>query len=90
MQRNLREEVLKFILNMSQSEATKTDVKDDDYDTELTKMASSSSEKGVNEIQSGDKNLDKEFKKEPRKVANIHTSKKSKKSRKKNKKNKRH
>ncbi|MBR3368380.1 preprotein translocase subunit SecA [Candidatus Saccharibacteria bacterium] len=90
LQRNLREEVLKFILNMSQSEATKTDVEDDDYDTELTKMASSSSEKGVNEIQSGDKNLDKEFKKEPRKVANIHTSKKSKKSRKKNKKNKRH
>ena len=89
LQRNLREEVLKFILNMSQSEAAKTDVTDDDYDTELTKMASSSSEKGVNEIQSGDKNLDEEFKKDVKKVAKAPSKKKSKKSRKKNKKNKR-
>ena len=90
LQRNLREEVLKFILNMTQSEAARTDITDDDYDTELTKMASSSSEKGVNEIQSGDKNLDEEFKKDVKKVAKAPTKKKSKKSRKKNKKNKRH
>lgn len=89
LQRNLREEVLKFILNITQSEAAKTDVENDDYDSELTKMASSSSEKGVNEIQSGDKKLDSEFKKEVKKVSAAPTKKKSKKSKKNGKKNKR-
>ena len=34
----------------------------EDYDTELTKMAKGATEKGVNEISAGEKNLDKEFK----------------------------
>ena len=65
LQRNLREEVLKVLLNISKQEASATDTVDDgEYDSELTKMAETSTEKGVNEISAGDKNLDSEFKKE--------------------------
>ena len=89
LERNLREEVLKVILSLTKNDAAKTDAESDDYDTELTKMAASSSEKGVNEIQSGDKNLDSEFKKSSKNPAKKpQSSKKSKKSHK--KKQKRH
>ena len=65
LQRNLREEVLKILLSITPAEARAEDVVDgEEYDTELTKMAESSTEKGVNEISKGDKNLDSEFKKE--------------------------
>ncbi len=33
----------------------------EEYESELTKMAESATEKGVNEISAGEKNLDKEF-----------------------------
>ena len=68
LQRSLREEVLKILLNLSPQAAAATDLVDDEeYDTELTKMAESATEKGVNEISAGDQNLDKEFKKTPAK-----------------------
>ncbi len=64
LERNLREEVLRILLSITPAEARATDVIDgEEYDTELTKMAESSTEKGVNEISKGDKNLDSEFKK---------------------------
>ena len=64
LQRNLREEVLKILLSITPAEAQATDVIDgEEYDTELTKMAETATEKGVNEISKGDKNLDSEFKK---------------------------
>ncbi|MDO4759956.1 MAG: preprotein translocase subunit SecA [Candidatus Saccharibacteria bacterium] len=64
LQRNLREEVLKILLTITPAEARATDVIDgEEYDTELTKMAETATEKGVNEISKGDKNLDSEFKK---------------------------
>ena len=84
LERNLREEVLKVMLSLTKSDAAKTDVEENDYDTELTKMAASSSEKGVNEVQSGNKNLDAEFKKTTKKSPK--STKKAKKSRKKNQK----
>ena len=90
LERNLREEVLKVLLNLTRQDAAKTDTEDDDYDTELTKMAESSSEKGVNEIQSGDKNLDNEFKKDHKKVAKAPVKTSSKKSKKNKKKSKKH
>lgn len=72
LQRSLREEVLKILLNISPQEAATTDLVDDEeYDTELTKMAESATEKGVNEISAGDKNLDGEFKKTPAKNTSI-------------------
>ena len=64
LQRNLREEVLKILLSITPTEAAADDVTDgEEYESELTKMAESQTEKGVNEISAGDKNLDSEFKK---------------------------
>ena len=64
LQRNLREEVLKILLSITPAEAAADDVTDgEEYESELTKMAESQTEKGVNEISAGDKNLDSEFKK---------------------------
>ena len=64
LQRNLREEVLKILLSISPAEAREDKVTDgEEYESELTKMAESQTEKGVNEISAGEKNLDDEFKK---------------------------
>ncbi len=88
LQKNLREEVLRILLTVTLSEATENQIADgEEYDSELTKMAESSTEKGVNEISAGDKNLDDEFKpskKKPKlpgsKGSSKKTSKKTKKS----------
>ncbi len=64
LQRNLREEVLRILLTITPAEARAEDVTDgEEYESELTKMADSQTERGVNEISAGEKNLDKEFKK---------------------------
>lgn len=66
LQRNLREEVLKILLTITPSEAAADDVTDgEEYESELTKMAETQTERGVNEISKGEKNLDDEFKKKP-------------------------
>ena len=63
LEKNLREEVLKILLNISVQEAVANGLTDgEEYDSELTKMAEGSTEKGVNEIGSGVENMDKEFK----------------------------
>ena len=62
LERNLREEVLKVLLNLTEQDANLPENNDEEYDSELTKMAESATEKGVNEISAGDKNLDSEFK----------------------------
>ncbi len=62
LQRNLREEVLKILLSITPSEAAADNVTDgEEYESELTKMAEGQTEKGVNEISAGDKNMDDEF-----------------------------
>ncbi len=64
LQRNLREEVLKILLSITPAEAANDDVTDgEEYESELTKMAEGQTEKGVNEISAGDKNMDDEFRK---------------------------
>ncbi len=64
LQRKLREEVLRILLTITPAEAVADDVTDgEEYESELTKMAESQTEKGVNEISKGEKNLDEEFKK---------------------------
>ena len=84
LQRNLREEVLKILLTITPAEATADNVTDgEEYESELTKMAESQTEKGVNEISAGDKNMDSEFKKQP--VVRRSSSKKSKSKKKKSK-----
>jgi preprotein translocase subunit SecA len=61
LQNTLMEEVVKLVLGVTKQDLGQ--VADDEYDTELTKMAGSSTEKGVNEISAGEKSLDDEFKK---------------------------
>lgn len=63
LEKNLREEVLKILLSLTRQEAHADKLIDgEEYESELTKMAESATEKGVNEVSAGEKNLDKEFK----------------------------
>ena len=84
LQRNLREEVLRILLSLTIQEAVHEDLTDgEEYDTELTKMAETSTEKGVNEISAGVKNIDDEFKKSNTQTRNRRPASKSSKKRKK-------
>lgn len=63
LEKNLREEVLKILLSLTRQEANEDKLTDgQEYESELTKMAESATEKGVNEISAGEKSLDDEFK----------------------------
>ena len=62
LQRALREEVMKILLTVRMQDVN--ELSDENYDTELTKMAESATEKGVNEISAGNKNMDDEFSKD--------------------------
>lgn len=59
LEKNLREEVLRVMLSLRKQEVERE--QNEEYESELTKMAESATEKGVNEISAGEKNLDKEF-----------------------------
>ena len=84
LQRNLREEVLKILLTITPAEARADNVTDgEEYESELTKMAEGQTERGVNEISKGEKNLDSEFKKKAPKTKSA--TKKAKNKRKKSK-----
>ena len=62
LQRALREEVMHILLNLKMQDVN--EVADDKYETELTKMADSATNKGVNEVSAGVKNMDDEFAKD--------------------------
>ena len=65
LQKNLREIVLRELLNVTEHDAAEAGLTDgQEYESELTKMAESSTEKGVNEISKGVENMDDEFKPE--------------------------
>ena len=79
LQRNLREEVLKILLTITPAEARADNVTDgEEYESELTKMAEGQTERGVNEISKGEKNLDSEFKKKAPRTRSATKKKKSK------------
>ena len=87
LERNLREQVLKIILTLTPQEAASTKLTDgEEYDTELTKMAESATERGVHEISKGDKNLDREFQKTTTKPSKKALARKKKKRQRKNRK----
>ena len=91
LQKNLREEVFKILLSVTKQEAVATDIVDgEEYDTELTQMAETATNKGVNTIDSGVKNLDNEFKSGSSKKTDVNrernTARKSKKKQRQNKK----
>ena len=61
LQANLRDEVLATIFNIYKADATVRQSQDDEYDTELTRLAENAVERGVNEIGSGEENRDDDF-----------------------------
>ena len=89
MQSGLRDEVLRAIMHVHKHEVAP--LADDEYDTELTRLAESAVEKGVNEITSGEKGHDEEFKvkKTPTPKAKTTTKKKKKAERQNRKKSRR-
>lgn len=67
----LREEVMKILLSVRLQDVN--ELSDDNYDTELTKMAESATEKGVNEVSAGTKNMDDEFSKDENGLTKVET-----------------
>ena len=61
LQANLRDDVLATIFNIHKADATVRQSQDDEYDTELTRLAENAVERGVNEIGSGEENRDDDF-----------------------------
>ena len=61
LQSNLRNEVLNTIFHIRKSDAVIEQSQDDEYDTELTRLAENAVEKGVNEISGGEANRDDDF-----------------------------
>lgn len=71
LQRALREEVMKILLSVRLQDVN--ELSDENYDTELTKMAESATEKGVNEVSAGTKNMDDEFSKDENGLTKVET-----------------
>ena len=61
LQANLRAEVLHAIYQVRRTDAITREATDDEHDTELTRLAETSVERGVNEITSGEANRDQDF-----------------------------
>ncbi len=61
LQENLRNEVLNTIFHIHKSDAVIRQSQDDEYDTELTRLAESAVERGVNEVGTGEENRDDDF-----------------------------
>lgn len=60
LQNTLRDEVLRAVMHVHSRDVIAT--KDEEYETELTRLAENSVEKGVNEVTGGELNRDKDFK----------------------------
>lgn len=65
LQHTLQEEVLRAIFHIHKTDAIVRESEDEEYDTELTKLAEHSVEKGVNEVTGGELNRDRDFTKKP-------------------------
>ena len=61
LQNTLRDETIRILTRVTPNDAVVH--QDEGHDTELTRLAENSVEKGVNEIQSGEKNRDEDFSK---------------------------
>lgn len=60
LQARLREEVIRAVMHVHKHDVVAS--KEEDYETELTKLAESAVEKGVNEVTGGQSNRDSDFK----------------------------
>ena len=61
LQSNLRNEVLRTIFQIHKTDAVIKQSQDDEYDTELTRLAENAVEKGVNEVTTGESSRDDDF-----------------------------
>lgn len=61
LQANLRSEVLNTLFRIHKHDTVIKQSQDDEYETELTRLATNAVEKGVNEITPGEKNRDDDF-----------------------------
>ncbi len=61
LQANLRNEVLHALFNVHKADAVVRQSQDDEYETELTRLAETAVERGVNELGSGEANRDDDF-----------------------------
>lgn len=61
LQANLRNEVLATIFNIHKADVVVRQSQDDEYDTELTRLAENAVERGVNELGAGEENRDDDF-----------------------------
>ncbi len=61
LQQTLREEVLRAMFNVHKSDAASRDATQQEHDTELTKLAETAVELGVNEVSGGEQNRDNDF-----------------------------
>ena len=68
LQATLRDEVLRTIMHVRKNDIIVR--ADEDHDTELTRMAETAVERGVNEVTGGEENRDKDFKTKKAKTAN--------------------
>jgi len=75
LQQTLREEVLRFVMRVTASDALARS--QEDHDTELTRLAESAVEKGVNEVTTGESSRDKDFKVEKAESASEQQRKKN-------------
>lgn len=82
LQLALRDEVISTLLSLNKRQLN-ANLYDENYQTQLTQAAESAVEKGVNEISSGERNRDKDFKKTKLKVT--HHKKKTERLKKKSK-----
>ena len=75
LQATLRDEVLRATMHVRKSDVTvKTE---EEHDTELTRLAENSVEKGVNEVTGGELNRDKDFKTKKTEKANVANQRKN-------------
>ena len=61
LQATLTEEVLNVVFHVHKTDALVKQSSDDEYDTELTRLAENSVESGVNEVTDGEKSRDDDF-----------------------------
>lgn len=61
LQQTLRDEVLRAIYHVHRTDAITREAVDDEHETELTKLAETSVERGVNEVTGGELNRDHDF-----------------------------
>ena len=71
LQHNLRDEVLRVIYHIHRTDAIVNAAADDEHETELTRLAETAVERGVNEVTGGEVNRDQDFEESVKKVSTV-------------------